>query len=146
MKNNIVILTLAGLIGFTACTSSSTSSHKRYSEEDLIYRYLNTYFKDSIQQDNYKLLCFRTKGVCRSCRKQPIETVLDFVVRNNENVYILFDEEERLQKTKDRYGDKIHYLLGVDNEMDKYGIPVLAPVLFTFENDKIIDYEYFDSK
>jgi len=142
MKNSIVLLLIL-LMGFAACTSSS---NKRYSEEDLIYRYLDMYFKDSIHHNNYKLLCFRTKGTCRSCRKQPIENVLDLVVHNHANLYVLFDEEERMQKTKDRYGDKIHYLLGNDKEMDKYGIPVLVPVLFIFENNKIVDYEHYDTK
>jgi hypothetical protein len=144
MRNNVVVLTLVSIVSFAACTSSNT--YKRYSEEDLIYRYLNTYFKDSIQSSDYKLLCFRTQGVCQSCRKQPIENVLDFVVNNHANLYVLFDEDKRFQKAKDRYGDKIHYLFGNDKEMDKYGIPMSAPVLFTFENNKIVDYEYYDSK
>jgi len=146
MKNNIVLLMLVLLMGFEACTSSNTSSKKRYSEEDLIYRYLDTYCKDSIHHTDYKLLTFRTKGVCRSCRKQPIEAVLDFVVNNYANVYVLFDEEEWLQKAKNRYGDKVYYLLGDIKEMDRYGIPALEPVLFVFENNKIIDYEHFENQ
>jgi len=142
MKNSIVLLMYVLFIGFAACTSSNTN--KRYSEEDLIYRYLDTYFKDSIQQDNYKLFTFCTKNACRGCSEEPIEKVLDFVVNKHTNVYVLFDEEKYLQKTKDRYGDKIHYLLGEDKEMNRYGIPTLAPMLFTFENHKIVDYEHFD--
>ena len=141
MRNNIIALAILSLIGFGACTSSN-----RYSEEDLIYRYLDMYFKDSILRSDYKLLCFRTQGVCQSCRELPIESILDFVVHNHENVYVLFDEEERLHKAKDRYGNKIHYLFGNDKEMNKYGIPAFNPILFTFENHKIIDYQHFDSK
>ena len=146
MKNNIVLVTLLLLISFATCTSSNPSFKKQYSEEDLIYRFLNAYFKDSILQSDYKLLCFRTNGVCNNCRKQPLESILDFVVNNHENLYVLFDEEEKLQKAKYIYGDKIHYLLGNDKEMNKYGIPMSAPMLFTFENNKIIDYEHFGTK
>jgi len=146
MKNNIVLLTLALLIGFASCTSSNTTSNKQYLEEDLIYKYLNTYCKDSIYHTDYKLFTFRTKGVCQTCRKQPTDSVLSFVINNYTDLYVLFDEEECLQKVQNKYGNKIHYLLGIDKEMDKYGIPVFEPILFTFENNKITDYEHFDKK
>ena len=145
MKNNIALLILVLLISFAACKSSNTSKNKRYSEEDLIYSYLDKYFKDSINLNNYNLLTFRTNGVCNSCRKQPIDSVLDFVVSHHTNLYVLFDEEEKLQKTRDKYGDKIHYLLGDIKEMDKYGIPIMEPVLFIFENYKIVDYLHYEN-
>ena len=145
MKNSIALLVLL-LMGLIACNSPNISTKKRYSEEDLIYRYLDTYCKDSILHTNYKLLSFRTKDICRSCRKEPIDNVLDFVVHNYTNVYVLFDEEEWYQKAKNRYGNKIHYLFGNVREMDRYGIPALEPILFSFESNKIVDYEYYTDK
>ncbi len=142
MRSNIAVLTLVLLLSFAACAPSS----KRYSEEDLIYRYLDIYHKDSIHHTDYKLLSFRTKGICRSCRQQPIDSVLDFVIYHHANIYVLFDEVEWLQKARDKYGDKIHYLFGTVKEMDRYGIPIMEPVLFTFENNKIVDYEHYQNK
>ncbi len=146
MKSNSVFLMFLLLIGFAACPSSNSSSNKRYSEEDLIYRYLDTYCKDSIHHSSYKLLTFRTKDACRSCRKQPIDSVLDFVVSNHANLYVLFDEEEYMLKVKNKYDNRIYYLLGNGKEMDRYGIPMLEPFLFSFENNKIVNYEHYSEK
>lgn len=146
MRNNIALLILVLFVSFVACTSSNTSSNKHYSDEDLIYRYLDTYSKDSIHHANYTLLTFRTKGVCRSCRKQPIDSVLDSAVCNYSNLYVLFDEEENLLKIKGKYGNRIHYLLGDGKEMNRYGIPILEPFLFFFENNKIVNYQYYSNQ
>jgi hypothetical protein len=75
-----------------------------------------------------------------------MDSILDFVVSHYANLYVLFDDEEWLQKARKRYGGKIHYLQGNAKEMDWYGIPALEPILFTFKNNKIVDYGHFANK
>ena len=142
MKNSIYKLIVLILL-FTGLSCSNKT--KVYEEEELFIKYLETFLKDDIQHDNYQLLTYRTKLICKTCRQMPLDTVLERSVneKGNMELYVLFDKQEDMLITKNLYGDKIYYLLGNENDMEKYGIPKTEPLLFTIDKNKITQCKYY---
>ena len=143
MRNKICWIVLLILINISACSNRN----KVYEEEELFFKYLETFFEEEVKFQNYQLLLYRTKSLCVTCRQIPLDTVLarSIADKGDMPLYILFDNEKDLFKAKGQYGNTVQYLYGNDNEMDRYGFPKLEPLLFTIDNRKIVKYEYYEN-
>ena len=142
MRNKICWVLLI-LISMSSCSNRN----KVYEEEELFFKYLETFFDKEIKSQKYQLQVYRTKNLCATCRQIPLDTVLAKSIANKGDMplYVLFDNEKDLLKAKEKYGNAIQYLCGEDNEMDRYGFPKLEPLLFTIDNKKIVKYEYYEN-
>ena len=144
MKNKIYqTVIFIVLISINSCGNQN----KVYEEEELFFKYLDTFFEKEITSQKYLLQTYRTESLCKTCRQIPLDTVLHKTVSDRKNMplYVLFDSEKELLKAKAIYGNAIQYLCGNDSDMDKYGIPKLEPLLLTIDNKKIIKCEYYEN-
>jgi len=150
MKNNIALVIFMLLMGFVACAFSAysqtlTNSYKIYRDEDLLYAYLEKFFKEDIHHEDFALLTFRTNTVCRTCRKFPLDSVLILAMQREKILYVLFDNEKDMKDIKKIHGDKIFYLYGESKTMSRYISQHVEPLLFTFRKKKLTKCEYLSN-
>ncbi|MBP7103280.1 MAG: hypothetical protein RBS13_06065 [Bacteroidales bacterium] len=141
MKNSVSILMV--LIIVFSCSHKPKTSYK---EEALLNKYLKKYQSDKIIHKDYSLITYRTLGLCQACTRISLDTILSQEFKNKGNVelYVLFDKKEDLVKTKARYGNTLHYLIGNPYIMEQYGIPRVVPAMFYFKNSKLINWKQID--
>ena len=142
---NRIIKILILIVSFSACSNSNDK--RAYQEEALLMRYLDEFQQDKIPQEEYLLFTFRTKQLCKTCRKTPLDTVLKMVVENRGDLelYILTDNQKDMNDVMSQYGNQVHCLFGDAQMMNKYGIPYMEPLLFHIKDKKVLEVSNYFS-
>ena len=143
MKNKIFFILFFFLFLHSKCQFITT-----YQYESLLYKYIETYLEDSIEEDTYMLFTYRTLGVCKDCYRISMDSLLVKVYNEKEYypLYVLFDEESELEKVKLIYANKINYLLSIHLLLDKYGFSKTVPTLFIIQKNKLVNHIRFNRK
>ena len=113
-----------------------------YQYESLLYKYMDTYCKDSIIENDYKLFVYRTVGVCQNCYRISMDSLLVKVYNEKGDypLYVLFDNVSELEKVKLMYKNNIKYLLEDHLVLDRYGFSRTVPMLFVLNKNKLVNY------
>ena len=142
IKRGILIL-----LAFLMTNSCTNSSDYVYRDEELLMKYLQLYHSEVFQEEEYLLFTFRTKQLCKTCRKTPLDTVLKMVVENRGDLelYILTDNQKDMNDVMSQYGNQVHCLFGDAQMMNKYGIPYMEPLLFHIKDKKVLEVSNYFS-
>ncbi|NLK56855.1 MAG: hypothetical protein GX292_04815 [Bacteroidales bacterium] len=138
MRNKLILLVITLIFSFR-CVSQNLVN---YQYEALLYRYINTYCKDSILEEDYMLFTYRTVGVCQNCYRISMDSLLTKAYNEKEDypLYVLFDNISELERIKSKYGNSIKYLLESHFVMNQYGFSITVPALFVFNKHKLVKY------
>ena len=144
MKSKLIVLFVIFTLPFRCANQNLVS----YKYESLLYKYLNNYCKDSIIEKDYKLFTYRTIGVCQNCYRISMDSWLikAYNEKGDYHLYVLFDNTSTLDKVKLKYKNNIKYLLEDHFVLDQYGFSITVPMLFIFNDNKLVNYIKYNRK
>lgn len=122
--------------------------HRVYEEEKLFTKYLSIHFPEIFKYDEFQLLTYRTKGMCCTCRMEPVERVLQHAVADKGcmTLYVLTYNMEDKRYVDSLCANEAHCLCGEACVMDKYAVPKVEPLLFTFRHKRIVQVNHYFSR
>lgn len=128
------------LIGFVLISCGRDSHGQKYREESLLFAYLEKFHSEKIQDNDFFLLTFRTRNTCKTCRKIPLDSILQLAIQeaHDKPLYVLTDDPADAKQLTEKHPTEFHCLYGDAETMDRYGLPKMEPLLFEIQKKRII--------